>query len=353
MIIWLFYRYLFIVNASLDQKTNSMKTLYKSILLIFLAALLAQPIYAQRLLRKLTEKARNKVEEKMEEKAEQEAEKKLDEELDKIFELNDEQTDAEKDKARQARMQKMMKGFGMSGEPVPIADNYRFGHLIQMHVESYDEKGEKISTGEFITHFNPDSKSMAYQMVSGDMATEGQGMFIIDAENNAMIILNDENNEKTGIVYGIGTFFQTMGEDWEEEAELEESPETYLANPNVKKTGNSKKIAGYNCDEYVYSDEETESNIWITTDMKMNTRDFFSTLFQTSLYSHGIPWGYMMEVETDNKETGEKSTMQVTKVDENSNASFALGEYQITNIGSFQVPIEEESGEEKPVKEEK
>ena len=322
-----------------------MKTLYKSILLVFIAALLVQPAQGQRLLKKLTEKAREKVEEKMEEKAEQETEKKVDEELDKIFELDDEETDAEKDKARQVRMQRLMKGFGMSGEPVPIADSYQFGQLIQMHIESFDEKGNKISEGEFITHLDPKSKSIAYQTISGDMAKEGQGMFIIDAENNAMIILNDENNEKTGIVYGIGTFFQTMGEEWEEDAELEETPETYLANPNVKKTGRSKKIAGYSCDEYVYSDEESESSIWITTDMKMNTRDFFSTLFQTSLYSHGIPWGYMMEVTTTDKETGEKSFMQVTEVDENSNTTFALDEYQITNLGSFQVPAEEEATE--------
>ena len=331
-----------------------MKTLFRILLFLVAGLFISQPAQSQRFLKKLSDKAKEKVENRMEQKVEEKADEKIDEEIDKLFDSLEGEADKDaeeasgstSDAARQARMQRIMKGFGMSGEPVPVAENYRFNNLIQMHVESYDKNGKKISEGEFITHLDPDSKSMAYQMLSGDMAQEGQGMFIIDAQNDAMIILNDENNEKTGIVYGMGTFFQTLGESYEEEVELSETPESYLANPNVKKTGRSKTISGYKCDEYVYSDEESESNIWITTDMKLNTRDFFSTLFKTSLYSHGMPWGYMMAVSTTDKDTGEKSVMEVTKVDEKSNVNFALGEYQMTNLGSFQMPAgEEEIGE--------
>ena len=323
-----------------------MKTFYSLLILAAVIFSTYQPAHGQRLLRKLTETAKGKVEEKMEEKAEQEAEKKLDEELDKLFELDDEETDAAKDREREARMRSMMQGFGMSGEPVPIADNYSFDHLVQMHIEDYDEKGNKTDDGEFITHLNSESKSIAYEVLSGDMANSDQGMFIIDAENDAIIILNDDNNEKSGIVYGMGTFFQTMGQSYnDEEMDLSETQESYLANPNIKKTGRSKKIAGYDSEEYIYSDEETESHIWITRDLKMNMQDFFSTLFQTSMYSHGIPWGYIMEATTEEKETGHKSMMTVTKVDENSNKNFALAEYQITNLGTFQIPQETEENE--------
>ncbi len=333
-----------------------MKNIIRTGVLIVITALLfQQSANGQRLLKNIARKAQQSLEQKVEEKAVEEIDEEIDKSIDRLVDsLEAEQAEpAETTPANskpgrysdEVRMQKLMKGLGMSGEPVPVADSYQFGHLIQMHVEEFDNSGKKTSEGEFITHLDPKSRSMAYQVVSGDMANEGQGMFIIDAENDAMIILSEENNEKTGIVYGIGTFFQTMGETYEEDANLEETPESYLANPNVKKTGRSKKIAGYNCDEYIYSDEETESSIWITTDMKMNTRDFFSTLFKTSLYSRGVPWGYMMSVTTEEKETGEKSTMEVTKVDENSNAKFALNEYQITNLGSFQVPAEEDSEE--------
>jgi hypothetical protein len=110
----------------------------------------------------------------------------------------------------------------------------------------------------------------------------------------------------------------------------------------LKKTGRTKNIAGYKCEEYTFNDEETESEVWITTDLKMNTQDFFSTLFKTSLYSQGIPWGYMMEATTRQKNSGEKSFMQVTRVDQNSNTRFVLADYKVTNLGSFQVPVSEE-----------
>ena len=326
------------------QNHTIMKTFLRITLLTVFALALIQPANGQRILKKLREKVEERVEKKVEEKAEEKVDEAIDKQLDKLEEALEENADSSRpstDEERRQRMQNIMKGIGMSGEPVPVADNYKFDHMIQMHVESYGTDGNKESEGEFITHLSPDSKSMAYQMISGDIGDPGQGMFIMDAENGATIILSEEDGEKTGIVYGLGTFFQTMGEDLEAEADLDETPESYLANPNVKKTGRTKNIAGYKCEEYKYSDETSESNIWITKDLKMSTRDFFSTLFKTSLYSHGIPWGYMMEVTTNDKETGEKSFMQVTKVDDNTNKMFSLSDYEITNLGSFSIPMEE------------
>ena len=322
-----------------------MKTLFKLPLLILFSIVIAQPASSQRLLRKLQDKVQQKVEEKVEERAEKKVDQVIDNQLDKIEEslepANNEKTSGtsspeERDKARQERMQNLLKGIGVSGEPVPIADAYNFNYLIQMQVESFDKNGKKESEGQFITHLNPDTKSMAYVMVSGNIGESGQGMFIIDAENGATIILNEENGEKKGIVYGMGAFFSSIGEAYQDET-IEETPESYLLNPNVTKTGRTKNIAGYKCEEYKYNDEETESEIWITSDLKMNTQDFFSTLFKTSLYSRGIPWGYMMEVSTLDKQTREKSFMQVTRVDSNSGKRFTMADYEVTNLGSFQM----------------
>ena len=144
----------------------------------------------------------------------------------------------------------------MSGEPVPVADSYSFNQLIEMRVESFNKSGKKKSEGDFITHLSSDSKSLAYQVVSGDMGQAGQGMFIIDSENGAAIILNDEKGEKTGIVYGMGALFSSLGQTINEE-EIPETQEEYLANPNVKKTGRTKTIAGYKCEEYKYEDENS------------------------------------------------------------------------------------------------
>ena len=49
-------------------------------------------------------------------------------------------------------------------------------------------------------------------------------------------------------------------------------------------------------------------------------------------------WGYMMEATTINKDNGEKSIMTVTEVDNNSNKTIVMNDYEVTNLGSFTPP---------------
>ncbi len=327
-----------------------MNHLVRISLMILLFSFLTQSATSQRLLKDIKRKAQKNIEQRLEDRAADRADKEIDKQLDKVEEaiFNDEEENSDSSGNKKStsnskseeHLTNMMKKMGVSGEPVPIENSYSFDNLVQMHIESYDKKGKKSSDGEFITHLSSDSKSMAYQFVSGDMAQPGMGFIIIDAKNGATIMLSEENGEKTGIVYGLGGLFQTAAAGSAEDIDLSESPETYLANPNVEKTGRSKTIAGLHCEEYKYTDENTVSNVWITKDLKMNTQDFFSTLFKTAIYSHGMGWGYMMEATTVNKESGEKSVMEVTKVDKNSHKKVVMSDYQVTNIGSFGVPVE-------------
>jgi len=129
-----------------------------------------------------------------------------------------------------------------------------------------------------------------------------------------------------------------LGETTDEEWKESETPDTFLKNPNVKKTGKTKTIAGYKCDQYLYTDEDTDAEFWISDDVKINARDYFSSIFRISAYSSGMGWGYIMESTSTDKSTGDKSKMTVTKVDDNARTNFDLNSYQITNFGSFTLP---------------
>lgn len=312
-----------------------MKSLKNISLIILFSFFCIQPAQSQRLLKNISKKVNQKAGKRFVKEADKEANK----------ELNNVEDDLEKEHRERADsienfyMQNALNSMGFSTTPVPIAEEYLFNYLIQMHIEEFDKKGKKKSEGEFISHVNSDSKCLAYQSIDGDMAKDNQGLIIMDFEHEATIILSEEGDEKTGIVYGIKGFMDSMGESYELE-ELEDSPETYLANPNIKKTGRKKTIAGYVCEEFVYSDDISESNIWITEDLKIKSNDLFSALYKTNLYSHGMPWGYTMEITTKDKSNGEKSTMQVIKVDPESNVNFSVSDYEITNLGSFQPPAE-------------
>jgi hypothetical protein len=318
----------------------------KITLMTILAVLILQPVYGQRLLNKLKEKVEEKVEKKVEERVDQKVDEAVDKQLDKVEESLEQNETSASDKespgkaSGEQRMQRMLKGMGISGDPVPIENSYNFNNLIQMHIESFDKNGKKESEGEFVTHFNPATQSMAYEVISGNMGQPGQGLFIIDIKNEAIIILSEENGKKAGLVYGIGSFFGEGNQALQDE-QIVETPENFLANPNLSKTGKTKTIAGYKCDEYKYSDEGSESYIWITKDLKLDTRDYFNNIFKTNLYAQGLPWGYMMEVTTTDKQSGEKSFMQVTKVDNNSGKQFPVSDYSITNLGSFKMPQQE------------
>ena len=323
-----------------------MRTLVKFVILALMMTFFMQPVFGQRFLKKLQEKVEEKVEQKVEERVDKKVDQAIDDQLDKVEESieqnesespKDQEGTTNKDEHGQQRMQRILKGMGISGDPVPVEDSYSYSNLIEMHIESFSKNGEKEDEGEFITHYNPQLKNMAYEVVSGNIGEPGKGLFIIDLKNEAIIILGEENGNKTGLVYGMGSFMNSA-EEPSDEIIIDESPEAYIADPNITKTGRTKTIAGYKCEEYKYDDEETESNIWITEDIKINTKDFFSTLFSTGLYSRGIPWGYIMEVTTTDKQTKERSFMQVTRVDENSNTRFSLADYEIHNLGSLKIP---------------
>lgn len=317
-----------------------MKKIICKFLLISFFLVTLQSAYGQRLLKDFKEKTQQKIEQKLNEKANEKVDNEIDKQLDKLEESLDNDSVQNKNSsgdASQQRSMRMLKGLGIAGEPIPIAESYSFDQLIQMHIESFDNTGKKISEGEFITLLNKDGKCMAYQAVSGDMAQTGQAFFIIDTDKKATIILSDEKGKKTGLVYGLGTLMEQPAETYDDKA-AEETPEFYTANPNVKKTGRTKTISGYKCEEYVLSDEDSEAEVWLTRDFKMKTNDFFSTVFKVEMAASGMGWGYLMESTSVQKDTGEKSVMQVTKVDPNANKKVIMSDYQVTNMGNIKIP---------------
>ncbi len=119
-----------------------MKIYVQALLILTLFFFIPQYSHAQRLLRDLKSKAQ----EKLNEKLQQETEDQVNKEIDKQIGIDDaEKRDSINAERNQRRMNGMLKNFGLNGEPVPIADNYHFNQTIEMHLETYDADGKKIS----------------------------------------------------------------------------------------------------------------------------------------------------------------------------------------------------------------
>ena len=308
-------------------------------------------VFGQGFLDKMAKKASEKIEQKAEDRAEKKMDEKIDEGFDNLEESleNEEDETQAKDKEEKdrKRMDAFMKKVGVSSEPVPIEDQYRFSSKMSMHFKNLDGDGNVKDEGDVVTYLTPGEKNFAYEFISGrPSGIEGpeKGVFIMDYANGATIILSDQDGKKTGVVYGIKFFEEGIEDDDDYVGESEE--ELDYMNPNYKKTGRTKNIAGYRCEEYVFDTEEEKGSFWVTEKAGWKANDTFSAIFRAGLYSHGVYQGMLMESESADKETGEKSMMQVTELDDNVSVSFIPGDYELTNLGSINFNEEEEPATE-------
>jgi hypothetical protein len=84
---------------------------------------------------------------------------------------------------------------------------------------------------------------------------------VMDAENKCFIALTDMNDTKMGIISQMSDSAQTQPDG----KPAKNTP------TNFTKTGNTKVIAGYKCDEYTYTDSEIKSSgkVWFTKDANL------------------------------------------------------------------------------------
>lgn len=322
-----------------------MKSLRLFILVIAVLIGTTGTLQAQSILERAAQKAKNKIEEraskKVEEKVDEKIDQKIDETLDEIDKNEDKSSSQEsRDEKNNQRMQKIMKGIGVSGEPVPVENNYAFSTMIRMHLQTIDGKGKTTSEGDFVTYVDPGATNFAYEVLSEDIGEKGTGIFIFDMKNKASIMLNEENGKKTGLVYGLGAMVGDDSKMQELTKEEADAADNVALNPYFKKTGRTKKIQGYSCDEYEYDnpEEQTKGNYWITNDLSIKSRDLYGTILKTAAMTPGAHGRQLMEAETIDKKSGERSILKVTEINQKAGKKFDLSEYQVTNLGSIAIP---------------
>ncbi len=326
-----------------------MKKRLTFIAIILLCLSVSVPSSGQKFLEKLTKKASEKIEQKAEERANEKIDEKIDEGFDKVLEGNQETDSTGKvltsEEKQQRRMSNILGKMGVSSEPVNMADSYHFTFMLKMHFQTQNKNGKTTNEGEIVTYATPGEPNFAYEFLSGEPKNNnapGTGLFLMDFTNNVTLILSDENGKKSGIAFGMGNLTdQETWKDLENEEEEVETAEIDYVHPNVKKTGRTKNILGYPCEEYEFSDEENLSQFWITKKIKGSSRDVYASIFQSSMFTGGLYNGFLMESNHKDLKTGEISTMQVTEINESTSQTFSVKEYEIMNLGSINMQTEE------------
>lgn len=299
---------------------NFLKIILLSIVLSISFTNEANAQFLKKLQKRVQQAAEDAIIDKAAEKAEQEAEKAMDSLLN--IDSNYQAKDSEQ----------LLNSFIQSGENVEIEEVYTFNTNVIMQMIVEDEKGPTIidysmwftnSDSYMATEIqNMDSKKSKSEKIPKGILT------VIDDENQAMVILMEEQK-----------MAQTISMESIKNIAIEEVENKNSTPSKIIKTGRSKKILGYHCEEFESTTEEGKMTLWITQDIRLFQKNMFANL-NKSLGSNSFQntpeaaKGFMMEMHFNNVNNKEKSSMIVKEISKK-NKTIYIKDYQLMNLSGF------------------
>ncbi|MDX2414006.1 MAG: DUF4412 domain-containing protein [Bacteroidales bacterium] len=233
-------------------------------------------------------------------------------------------TDKKADENKEKNRNSLMGLLG--GGDATYEQSYSFVGRIVMEMTAYGDEGEDDSVIDYVSYLNEESGDVAIEVkpVSGEVANAGATLMtmVYDLNNNCAIVLSVQGEQKTAIITGMDKM----------EEEIEES-ETIDDMPEYTKSGRTKTISGYKCEEYVYVDGDSKTSMWVTHDMKQGPKQKqMNKAGMTTWYGGPDGGGMMMEMEAF--EAGELTmTMIMKDIDMKYSKSLSLDGFMIMNVG--------------------
>jgi len=267
----------------------------------------------------------------VERKVEKEMESAMERQLEKSWvSIFGEQTDAE---GNRVDFGKILAGINMNAD---TEDAYEFKGQVTMEITGTESNGKKT---EPVTMQNYKGIEDFYAGISVDheeMDDIDEMVMIFDSKNNAYIMLMMQDGEKRSMAY-------SMDMKVFEEIETQDPKEDF-GEVDFRKTGNTKTILGYKCDEYIAEDEEGITYSWITeekTGIAMNLWDMDSPFGSKNMKSQKtpphmgkMPTGSMMEMRFESKKNQSTAHYLIKDIDKNFSKTIEMAEYPNIMIAS-------------------
>lgn len=292
----------------------------------------------------ISDKLVRKTSQKVEKRVDKKIDKGIDETLDKIEgkgehkkEKKTEEQDAKQSSSEEKTSNDISTENGTSSQPQntssfevsvdksKVKPSYHFNANILMNIESIKKNGKKEETQQMRSYFSESEEYFAGEMLIKDEKNNSTmtTVSIFDWQNNLLISLIDNPSMKMGVVMGFDAA-KAVGTA-SDNANADQSKAT------LKKTGRTKKILNYNCDEYISEDEDNISEIWITNEVKLSLTKVLAGLELQQKgkksYPTDAPQGLMMETTTTNKKKGDKTILRVVEINQNKSTSISTKEY--------------------------
>jgi len=179
---------------------------------------------------------------------------------------NNEQPEQNDNSANQRRGGGLRLGNMLGGADIKHSEEYTFDGRMYMQMESHDKKD--VMKSDYYIYFNQTTANAGIEFKAvakeGDNSVPISTVMVYDNENKCFMMLIDKDGQKTGII-------STIPNDSVMKARNAQMQNTDSKPPVITKTGRSRVIAGYKCDEYkiVEQDKKEYALVWMTKDLKL------------------------------------------------------------------------------------
>ncbi len=176
-------------------------------------------------------------------------------------------------------------------------DEYSFTSRLYMVMETYHKK--ETMNMDLYMYFSSNSSDVGIESKTianeKGKTTPVNSFTVMDGENKCFIILVENNGSNMAMISAIP-------DEHAAAANQGDKPVQKTAHGNFSKTGNTRIIAGYNCDEYTYTDSEkkTNSHLWFTKEanLKIDRRGWQKTEMGAYYGYEGFEGGMFLAMES-------------------------------------------------------
>jgi hypothetical protein len=304
----------------------------KSIFLLILALSFFNVDAHSQLLKKLKRAASEGASRAIEKTVEREVEKATQRQLEKTFRslYGDAIFDADQDGNSNGESYDFSKVMGSINMNVDTESDYSFSGVAVMEIQNTNEKGREEDPMKFNSFLseNPDYFGMEFED-QDTKKSEEKSVIIMDHKNKATIILVENEDEKSSMAFGM---------DWGGMMDsYEDMPENNtIGDTAFEKTGNTKEILGYTCEEYKMNADDSEGIYWISTTPIEGLEGFWSknSPFVTkkmkdenSAFYSSFPDGNILEMYFTDKKEQITSEMKMVEINKNQPVQFKMADY--------------------------
>jgi len=220
-------------------------------------------------------------------------------------------------------------GRGLFGGKIDIKynDEYKFTGRLFMQMEAYDKKD--VAKSDYFTYFNTNTLNAGIEVIIAN-PEKGQApiptQFIFDNDNRCFMMLMQG---QTGII-------STIPDDSTLTAETKSQRVSDEKPAKITKTGNTRMIAGYKCDEYkvVEPDKDGYSNVWMTKDVqiKADKKNWGKAGMPTYYNYPGFEGSTMLAMESFDKNNNPEMKMETKEINDNFKHSISTVGYSFIKM---------------------